>query len=571
MAHSANDPPAKRPPADWIAPPSGSGSSGGRGGSGGKRRKRRRREPAPKPVGSPALLLLAVALFGVFGQMLANATLRPDLDAVTRSPGLAHESWTDAWSPDALRRHDPVSATLNHWESRLPLAPAAAHRLLNLLLHYAAALLLLRFLERAHLPAAFPATLLFALHPAVVPVLFWPGYRTEIVGLIAILGALHVGFRAHGPAAYAVTVLLTLFASLIHPAALAIPVILALFVFFRSRRFHLHDYNRVLPLACLCLFLGLWISLGAPPQETLEGSGERINYAGQKMLFYLRQALLPFQPALFHPYETGANYRVGAEMGFLPFLLFAPFFALAAFNRKKAWARALILGLAAYLALLVPGLAGIDRFLDGRPALSDHGQYIALPALIGLIVCGIGAAFRQAGASGKILGAGAFGLLAIIELAISAVFVHSVNQPRSMWREMGDLWPGSWIPKAGLARAVEEDPESGMSKDDRIDLLRAVLEQKPERVGDRIRLARLLRSAGRLSNAAHEYQRILRETDPSDALLAEAAELYEKLGMSWEASKARSRMSGADAGADGGAPGGEATAPDQGTTGNAAG
>jgi hypothetical protein len=46
---------------------------------------------------------------------------------------------------------------------------------------------------------------------------------------------------------------------------------------------------------------------------------------------------------------------------------------------------------------------------------------------------------------------------------------------------------------------------------------------------------------GQRTNAVREYKRILRESTPDNDFLEEAAGLFDKVGLTWEASKTRER------------------------------
>src|SRR5690606_13118411 len=126
----------------------------------------------------------------------------------------------------------------------------------------------LKVLELFRAPGALAAALVFAVHPAVVPVLFCPGYRAELVGLVLILGALFFGIRKRGTQDYILTLVFTGLGALAHPAALAIPIILALSIPLRQRQIHLSHFNPILPLVCLSLFVGVFLHAGDAAEST---------------------------------------------------------------------------------------------------------------------------------------------------------------------------------------------------------------------------------------------------------------------------------------------------------------
>ena len=313
--------------------------------------------------------LIALVIL-VFSPLLMSDVLWSDFDSIERSAFQSMDSWQQAWTLDSIRQNNPIAISSYFLEQAIPLPTATVHRSINILLHLFAAILLLKNLETLKFPAAFSVTLIFALHPATIQTLFWAGYRTEIIALIFILSALYFGNRNRNARDYIATIVLMTIACLVHPAAFAIPIILALVILQKERSIHVESFNRLLPLLCLCLFLGMWINAGNGNVEGVDpvSRTERLNHAGQNMAHFTQQALLPINNALFHRFDIDAKYEVGVGMNLMPFLLFVPFFILLAFNIKKTWSRAILLGLCSYLALIVYGTSSAQRLLIRSPS-----------------------------------------------------------------------------------------------------------------------------------------------------------------------------------------------------------
>lgn len=511
-----------------------------------KRRKRSSTSSPPPRARLRAYISLIVLVLVIFSPLLSSDVLWSDYDSVERSPFQSMDSWQQAWSLDSIRQNDPITITSYFLEQAIPLPTAAVHRSINILLHLFAAILLLKNLETLKFPAAFSATLIFALHPATIQTLFWAGYRTEIIALIFILSALYFGSRNRNARDYIATIVLTTIACLIHPAAFAIPVILALVILNQERSIRSHSFNRVLPLLCLCLFLAVWVSSGnTSVEETAQiSSTERLNHAGQNMAHFTRQALVPINSALFHRFDKGANYQIGAQMSLLPFLLFIPFFILIAFNIRKSWSRAILLGLCSYLLLIVYGTTQDGHFIDGELAHEDHPLYVALPMIIALIITALGRLIYNMGIAGKPLWVMGCSVLLLIEISISGAFAYSIAQPTQMWTTMSERWPNAWEPKAALVDSIElsdssEDPLFTNSQ--LISILEEILEKQPDLVEKRKQIARIFAAEGQRTNALREYKRILRDTNPDNEFLEEAARFLDKVGLSWDATKTRER------------------------------
>jgi Flp pilus assembly protein TadD len=58
----------------------------------------------------------------------------------------------------------------------------------------------------------------------------------------------------------------------------------------------------------------------------------------------------------------------------------------------------------------------------------------------------------------------------------------------------------------------------------------------------REKLIDIYRKEGQNSNALRQYKRILRSSEPNNEFLLEAAEFYDRLGLSWDAKNARERI-----------------------------
>lgn len=506
-------------------------------------RKRRARSGPPRTRLRAYFSLIFLVLL-VFSPLLSSDMLWSDYDSVERSAYQAMDSWQQAWTLDSIRHNDPITITSFFLEEAIPLPHATVHRGINILLHILAAILLLKNLETLKLPAAFSATLIFALHPATIQTLFWAGYRSEIIGLIFILAALYYGGRNRSTRDYMLTVVLTTIACLIHPAAFVIPIILALIILNQQRFIHAHTFNRVLPLICLCLFIGVWVNTGGVDVAEPLSSTDRLNLAGQNMANFTRQALVPINSTLFQQFDKGANYQIGAQMSLLPFLIFIPFYILIAFNIRKTWSRGILLGLSAYLLLSLYGISQNGQFINGEIAHEDHLMYVALPMIIVMIITGVGRFAYNMGDAGKPLWIMGCTVLLLIEIGLSGVLAYNIAKPTRMWSTMAQHWPDAWEPKAALVDSVEQsDPsdESLFSQKELIDMLSAILEEHPDFIEKRKQYARILASGGQEANALREYRRILRETEPDNEFLEEAARFLDRVGMNYDATKARER------------------------------
>ncbi|MEO0510169.1 MAG: hypothetical protein AAF065_09955 [Verrucomicrobiota bacterium] len=486
---------------------------------------------------------LTIILLGVlaFAPIFMSELLWTEYDSVERSVYQSMEDWTDAWTLENIRYEDPITISSFFAENVLPIPAAQVHRAINLLLHLTAAFLLLKILEALELAGALAASLVFTLHPVVLQTLFWPGYRNELVGLILIFLSVYFGIKNRNATDFVAMLLISALAAMVHSAALTIPLIIFFCILYRKDNFRLEDYNRLLPVFCLLVLIGVWTHAEVKAEELEEGVTFPILVGGN-LYHYIRQSLVPLQLALFHPFRGGIGFSVGATNSLLPVLLFVPFYILIAVNYRQRWARGLLLGLSSFLLLLIYGLTQTGRFIDGTMAKEDHAAYIALPAIIALVICGLSSFFKRFGSSGKRIGTIAISLFLMIQISVTAGFSYAVSDTQTLWKNISEQWPDSWVPKVAFLQTAQSNEDTGLNERNLIRLLESILEQSPDLHRERILLARSYLKLGQSRNALREYRRVLRDTDPSNEFLEEAAQVLDNQGLQWEATNARERI-----------------------------
>ena len=504
-------------------------------------RRTRAKAPPLKPVGWIAYTVLILITLISYSPIFLSNHLWSEYDQVERSPYQSMNAWTEAWTMEMIRTEDPITLSSYFIEQKIPLEPSVLHHGINLLLHIIAAMLLMKNLEALKLSAAFPAALIFALHPTALQTIFWSGYREELIGLILILTALYFGIQNRNTRDFFIHTMICVIAYISHPATLVIPLLLGFCIFYTNGSFRLTDYNRLLPLLCLALFIGVWIQ-GGSSVIRIE-LGERLGISSESFFFYLKQALFPFEKALFYPFYQSKGFSLGVQNSLLPILLLMTFYILAVMNFRKTWARGLLLGLTAYLLLILYGISQAGTFIDGSLALEDHLQYVALPSIIALLICSVDGITRRMGSKGVILSRLVLGLFAGTQMFITVSYAYSLSDREQMWYNLSGQWPNAWLPKYALINSIEKSGKESdlLTNNETIDMLVDILDQQPERIELREKLVEIYRKEGQNSNALRQYKRILRSSEPDNEFLLEAAEFYDRLGLSWDAKNTRER------------------------------
>mgnify|MGYP001160804639 FL=1 len=505
-------------------------------------RHSRSNAPPSKPAGWLTYIALVLLTVISYSPIFLSSFAWSEYDQVERSPYQSMDAWTEAWALEMIRTEDPITLSSYFIEQKIPLEPSVIHHAINLLLHITAAILLLKNLEALKLSAAFPAALIFALHPTALQTIFWSGYREELIGLILILAALYFGIQNRNTRDFFMHTMICVIAYISHPATLVIPLLLGFCIFYKNGSFKFTDYNRLLPLLCLALFIGVWTQGGSTTVEI--ELGERLGISAQNFFFYLKQALFPFENALFYPFYQSKGFSLGVQNSFLPILLLIPFYILVAINLRKRWARGLLLGLTAYLLLIFYGISQVGNFIDGSLALEDHLQYVALPIIIALFICTLDGITRMIGLRGIVLSRLFLSIFTAIQMFITASYAYSLSDRAQMWYNLSEQWPNAWLPKYALIDIIEKSGKESdlLTNNETINMLENILDQQPERIELREKLIDIYRKEGQNSNALRQYKRILRSSEPKNEFLLEAAEFYDRQGLSWDAKNARERI-----------------------------
>ncbi len=488
-------------------------------------------------------VLLIIAVVTTFGWMLRSDLLWTEFDAADRNAFAEMDYWHDAIAQEHLLDRELLPSLSYFGEEVIPFPTAATHRSVNLALHLVSAFLFLHLLRRFHLRGAFAATLVFALHPSVVQTLFWPGYRMELFGLISILLALILSLQSRERSHYLLSLVVSIVAIFIHPAAVFLPVILALCIYFREKEFALENFNAALPLLCATLIVNTWIqTLGISSIESSPRLQVWLYYAGQNIYFFLRQALYPNTPSLFYPYDTESLEQATIDLSLLPFCLFIPFYIIAFIKLRQTWGRALLLGLTSFILLLLPGIQSPGSNLAGGPAHEDYNLYIALPPLIALIVCGTKTIVSRIALASQGFWYIILSLFLIFEVINSASFSHLLSSPEKMWRAQTEQWPEQWIPTAALARELYKYDNASEKQRELKRLLESLLENYPERLPERRLLLQAYLDTAEENNALAQYRYILRETEPPIEFMEEAIAFFDSMNLRREAARTRARI-----------------------------
>lgn len=365
---------------------------------------------------SPAVAGIVVALAAVLAHLpsITQGGFVWDDDVLLLNNKLIHADnglekfWFSTEAPDYL----PVTWT-NLWlEYRLWGKDPTGYHAVNVLMHAGAAVLLLALLRRLGAPGAFWGALLFAVHPVTVASVAWISERKNTLSILFYLASLiwfvdHV--RTGRWSRYAWSLAAFLLALLSKASVVTLPVVLWLILWWSGQmdlrrvwayarsalaraprpavpRAELRWALRTLPFFALAAATGLetiWfqkynVIVDAP--MPVVSWAQRIAVAGQVVWFYLYKGLWPLRVTMV--YE---KWHIDARqwLSYVPTGAAVAVLAAAWLARRRIGG-GVFFALAYFVAILLPVLGFMQMFFHRFTFVSDHLQYLALPATLAL-------------------------------------------------------------------------------------------------------------------------------------------------------------------------------------------
>lgn len=402
-----------------------------------------------------ALLLVAAAVTAHAPALTAGFTWDDHL-LLLENPLLRDGAGLHAiWFSSAATDYYPVTWSLL-WLLHHPLgANPAGYHLVNLLLHAAGAVLLWRVLRQLQVRWAWLGALLFAVHPVTVASVAWVSQLKNTLSLVLYLGAgwsfLHFD-RTRLGRWYALTLLLTAGALLSKSSTVVLPMLLLLALWWRHGRLNWRDGLAVLPVLALALLAGLaavWfqnqqaVGLSNPRPE---GLLSRLAGSGWVWWFYLGKALWPSKLMMVYPRWSVDPFQPQA---WLPLLGLALLLVGSWWGRRR-WGRGPTFALLAFTAALGPVLGLLTMYFARFSLVSDHLQYLALPAPLALLGASLGTLAHRPG--WRRLTQSIAVALVVVLMLLTFRYARTFQDEGTMWAHNLAQDPQSWIAAHGVAR-----------------------------------------------------------------------------------------------------------------------
>jgi Flp pilus assembly protein TadD len=414
--------------------------------------------------------------------------------------------WFTAATPD----YYPMTFSMLWVEWRVWADNPLGYHLVNVLLHAFSAILLWRALLRLRIPGALLAAGLFALHPVNVESVAWISEGKNTLCMVFYLGGIlaWLEFEDSGARRWYGLALGAFVLALFSKTAVApLPLVLLGIAWWRRGRVEWKDVRQVVPffvIAGAVCWVTMWFHYHrAIGQEVIRTDGfwSRLAGAGWAVWFYLYKAVLPLNLVFVYP-----RWKIDARsvLSYIPLILFAAALVLC-WRHRRGRGKALFIGLAYFVAMLLPILGFLNVYYMRYSLVADHWQYFAV---IGPIALAAAAMETQLGrmARGKHL----------LQLTTGAALLAALGTLTwlqcGMYAEVETLWlatlarnPDSWLAHNNLGLIWLEAGD----RDEAIPHFQRAAAIDPGRAEAYLNLGMAFAQKGKMDEAIAEYQKAL--------------------------------------------------------------
>ncbi|MGA2508568.1 MAG: hypothetical protein ABSF80_13955, partial [Chitinispirillaceae bacterium] len=330
------------------------------------------------------LLLLAVT-FLAYRPAWNGQPVWDDDGHMTKPELRSAEGLVRIWTQfGATQQYYPLVHTVFWLEYHLWGKSTVGYHLLNILLHFFSALLLVRILRRLGIPgeAAWLAGGIFALHPVMVESVAWITELKNTLSGVFFLGAALAYLKfdhGHKKKHYVIALLLFLCGLFAKSVIVTLPAaLLVVFWWKRGRIEWKRDVAPLVPFFVIGIISGLftaWVErrfVGAVGSEFSFTVIDRCLIAGRAVWFYLYKLLWPANLIFIYPRWHIDSFAVWQYLFPAAFLL-----AAVLFWRLRSRSRAPLAVLLYFTITLFPALGFFNVYPFRYSFVADHFQYLA--------------------------------------------------------------------------------------------------------------------------------------------------------------------------------------------------
>jgi tetratricopeptide (TPR) repeat protein len=421
--------------------------------------------------------VLALIALVAFWPAINGSFLWDDDQYVTQNKALQDSTGLkEIWKiPPGTIQYYPLTFTAFWVEHQFWGNNSLGYRVINLLLHAGAAIVLWRILRRLEIPGAWAAAAIWAVHPLQAESVCWISECKNVLSGVLALGSVlfyleFAGIRdpdAKNRAwnltedwqAYAISAGFFVLAALAKTVVVLVPGVILVLLWWK-KKLTMPRFLGTLPM----LFVGAALawetsSLETDPNGLIGASGpewqlnflQRLLISGRDFWFYIGKLLLPINQSFIYPRVVPSP--IGGEWVFV--IAAIALIVLLALGVRQL-GRGPLAAVVCYLLLLFPALGFFNAYPFRFSFVADHFQYLAGIPLIVLFV-GVVAAFlkpvwksdRPSAAMTVIVS-----LLLIVLGAASWVRADIFADQSTLWKDVlkENKNPQSWLAAYNLAK-----------------------------------------------------------------------------------------------------------------------
>ncbi len=422
--------------------------------------------PGAKSPGAARDRLLALGLFAAVllaYQPAWNGQPVWDDDAHLIPPAL--QSWKgleNIWfQPGTTPQFYPLVSSVFWLEQKLWAYAMPGYHLVNILLHLASALLLVKVLRRLEVPGPWLGAALWALHPVQAESVAWMSeLKNTLSGLCYFASALaYLRFDRERKAAFYLAALALFGAGLLAKSVIAtLPAALLLVFWWKRKKLRWHE--DILPLApffVVGIGLGLftaWLErtfvIGSAQAVSPLSLLDRLLLAGRAVWFYLGKLAWPHPLIFIYP-----RWEVSAAVWW-QFLFPGAALLLAAGlwrGRRRAGVGPLV-ALLFFAGTLFPALGFFDLYPFRYSFVADHFQYLACLGPLALAAAAIERVLRRVAHRTSILQPTCCAALLAVLGALTWLQCGQYAGLETLWRATLARNPGCWMAHDNLGNVL---------------------------------------------------------------------------------------------------------------------
>jgi tetratricopeptide (TPR) repeat protein len=462
-------------------------------------------------------VLIVCCTFLAYLPALDGGLLWDDAAHVTKPELRSLDGLWRIWSDlGATQQYYPLLHSAFWMEYKLWGDATLGYHLANLLLHAAAAILVMLIMRRLGLPGAWLGALIFALHPVCVESVAWIAEQKNTLSTVFYLSAalLYLHFdQTRRRSQYFLALALFVMALASKTVTDTLPA--ALLVVFWWRRGRLgwkRDVLPLLPWLALGAAAGLFTAWVERKYVLAEGPDfaltlvERFLVAGRAVWFYLGKLVWPANLVFFYP-----RWHVDSAQWWQYLFPLSALAALAGLCLLARQRRGPLAGALIFVGTLFPALGFFNVYPFIYSYVADHFQYTASLGIIVPAASGLASAVT-AGTRRWAVAAACVGLATLGALTWQQCGMYSDME--TLFQETIARNPTSWVAQYNLGVLIANAPGR---REEAIQHYREAVRLKPDYAMAHYNLAHeLAKTPERVPEAMAEYRAVLR-IDPASA------------------------------------------------------